>query len=315
MTQILEHLVYGLFWTLGALIYYTPFAIRDFKARVWAWIFFEVFRFRRNIVLHNLSKVFPRESQESMESFKTRCEALALQNYRHYMHCIFEIFERFHWNESVLGSRVHVVGLENIRNAQAKGQGFFFLSAHLGNWEIITIVGVLIKSRLAIVTKYLRNGFFDRIWKRSRRSFGLELLEEKGSGLAIIRSVREGKGIGFILDQHTGEPHGVTATFLGQAAWCPKGLAILASRLQVPVLPAYLLRQEDGSFVLTIEAPLDFSGIESGKTLSPVEIVKHIQICNANMERWIRRSPEQYLWLHKRFKGTIDYRSPLAWQM
>jgi KDO2-lipid IV(A) lauroyltransferase len=319
---LLENIIYGAFWTLGALIHAVPFPLKRAFARVMAALWFHGFRFRRQIILHNLARVFPRQSGETMGDFRARCEALAEKNLRHVVLSFLEILERFRWGRDIIGSQVEVHGHEHAARLGREKQGYFFLTAHLGNWELITIAGVFLGYPLAILTKRLRNGFFDRIWIRSRRRYGLELLEETGSGLALARAVRRGKAVGFILDQHTGEPHGIETKFLGLDAWCPKGLAILSEKLQAPILPAYMLRQDDGRFVLEIEPPLEFPRLrespnelrtESGH-LTDAGLRYHIAVCNGNMEKWILKSADQYLWLHRRFKNVLDYSSPLPWE-
>lgn len=313
--------VYGVFYALGAWISFLPFFVKDFFAQSLARLWFYGLRFRRRVILHNLSVVFTRDSQESMQDFQNRIEQLAVANCRHMILNLLEIFERFHWSAKNFSQKVVVEGVEHVRRLQKQGQGFFFVSGHVGNWELITMTGILLNIRLAVITKALRNRFFDDIWVKSRVRYGLELLEEKGSGLATIRAVREGKAVGFILDQHTGEPHGIHTKFLGLDAWCPKGLAILAWRLRVPVLPTYLIRGADGKHHLTIEAPLDFSSLENPKyldskgALSEAGLIEHLRICNENMESWIRRYPDQYLWMHRRFKTAIDYKSKLVWEL
>ena len=210
-------------------------------------------------------------------------------------------------------------GIEHLRALQAKGTGFFFLTSHLGNWELITLVGVVNDFRPAIITKFLRSQFFNYIWVRSRQSYGLELLEESGSGLAIVKAVRRGRGVGFILDQHTGEPNGIEASFFGLPAWCNKGLAVLSDRLKVGVLPTYLVRLPNGHFEMFVDPPLDFAKTEPFHLpkggLTDEGLRTHILVCNQNLEKWIRNYPEQYLWIHKRFKNLIDYRSKLAWEI
>jgi KDO2-lipid IV(A) lauroyltransferase len=322
MTLLAQGL-YFILWALGAAVSWIPFIIKNLVAQSLGALWFDVIRFRRHIVLQNLAHVFPRTSQESMEEFQRRCETLARKNMTHYVLGAFEILERFHWDESDLKHKVKVVGLEHMQNALKENRGVFILTAHLGNWELMTMMGKLLKLPLAIVTKRLRNGFFDQIWIRSRVRYGLQLLEESGSGLAIIKAIRKGSAVGFILDQHTGEPHGIESTFLGLKAWCPKGLAILAHRLDAPIVPAWVVRNNDGTYTLSADAPLKFPRIQSSDAsllsgrggLSSEGLRYHISICNEKMEAWIHKHPEQYLWLHRRFKGTIDYRSPLPWQL
>ncbi len=309
--SLLSHGVYFCLWGLGFLVLKTPLQAKRVFASVFAFVFLEILGFRRQVVFHNLARVFPRKKEESMSEFERRIKKLAFKNFIHYGWMFLELFERFHWSEEIVKKKLKATGVENVWNALAKGKGFFFLTAHLGNWELITRVGVFLKFPLVIVTKALRNPFWDAVWVRSRKSFGLELLEESGSGLGIVRCIRSNKGVGFILDQHTGPPHGDQAEFLGvKNAWCPKGLAILASRLDCPVIPAYMVRDANGCFHLTIEPALDLPQVKTD-----ADRITHIEICNRNMEKWILQYPEQYLWIHKRFKGQVDYSTSLPWEL
>lgn len=313
--RTLGKLVYFSMYAVGALLFVIPFPIKKAVARIVARVWFDGIQFRRRIILHNLALVFPRERQETMDAFRRRCEKLGRANVVHSVLCFFEIFERFLWNEDVIRKKVTIHGLAHAKPYLERRQGFFVSSAHLGNWELITLVGVSLGTRLAVVTKFLRNPFFDSLWVESRRRYGLDLLQERGSGLAIVKAIRQGRVVGFIMDQHTGEPHGILTEFLGLPAWSPKALAILAPRLKAPVFPAYLIRRPDGNFDLTIEDDL-YAGfrVESG-TSEEESLRYHVKLCNENMAQWIRKYPEQYLWLHRRFKNQIDYRSPLVWEL
>ncbi len=318
----------GIFYLLlqctGFVIYSVPFVFKRVLAEIIADVWFYVIRFRIRIILHNLALVFPRKHQESNVQFQRRCEELTRKNLQHMVLLFFEIIERFHWTkERVVPHRLRIDGMEHVQHLIDQKKGIIFLSAHLGNWELITMSGIFYKIPVVIITKFLRNPFFDALWVKSREQFGLELLQERGSGLAAARAVKSGKSLGFILDQHTGEPHGIEHTFLGLKAWCPKGLAILSTKLKCPVVPSFIIREANGSLVTTIEEPLDFPEIknqnplfcrESGN-LTDEGIRYHISRCNETMERWILKYPEQYLWMHRRFKNLIDYRSSLPWEL
>jgi len=303
--RALAAVTYFLLWAFGGLFSLIPFALKSAFASAVGWILFRVLRLRVHVVMHNLVAVFPRAPQEGMDDYRRRLERIGFGHYRHLVLVFLEILERFHWSPRVVRRRVELDGFEHLDRPTKAGQGMFVLTAHLGNWELVSLVGSMLEMRLAIVTRYLRNRFFDAIWKRSRRRYGIELLEESGSGLAIVRAVRRGMAVGFILDQFTGEPHGIPSPFLGVPTWCPKGLAILAPRLKAPVIPAYLLREKNGRFRLVVEPALEFP--------PDADLATHVRICNENIEKWVRRYPEQYLWVHKRFKGTLDYAAPLPW--
>jgi KDO2-lipid IV(A) lauroyltransferase len=238
---------------------------------------------------------------------------LAFKNYIHYALSFFEILERFHWTENEVGPRVSVEGGQHVWRALAHGKGFFFLTAHLGNWELITRVGVILRFPLSIVTKSLRNPVADELWKMSRKKYGLDLLKESGSGISIIKGIQRGRAIGFIFDQFTGKPHGVKAKFLGLNTMCPKALSLMAPRLGAPIIPAYLIREKNGHLKLHIEAALNFDDLDPK---DPDFSRKHIQRCNENLEKWVERYPEQFLWIHKRFKDTINYKThKLPWEL
>ncbi len=316
--MILYAPAYAVLWTVGLFIYYCPPLLKDLATRSIAFIAFRIFPFRKKIILHNLALCFPRKNGESMSDYQKRCEIIAQKNYQHYLLSALEILERFHWTAKTVAQRCELVNFELLHKLRQEKKGYFFLTAHLGNWELLTFVGVSQQVPLSIITRYLRSGFWDRLWRDSRSKFGLELMEESGSGLSAVRAIRKkARAVGFIMDQHTGKPHGIRHQFFGVPAWCPKGLAILSMKVGCPVIPAYLVRTSVGRYRAVIEMPLDFSAIaldQSSAASSDETLCQHIGICNQNMEQWIERYPEQYLWLHKRFKETFDYSSPLPWQ-
>jgi KDO2-lipid IV(A) lauroyltransferase len=307
--HFLGNLLYGFLWCLGYFIYILPFFIKRTIAQGVARFWFYVAPFRLRVILHNLALVFPRKSGESNQDFKNRCNKIALANLEHMLLSFMEVLERFHWKVSDEGKKFIVEGLENFDfHFKDPKAGFFCLSGHQGNWELITWIGNAKKVRVSIVTRFLRNSFFDQIWRRSRYAFGLELLEESGSGLKIVKAIKRGRCIGFIFDQHTGEPHGIPSHFLGLPAWSPKALAIICSKLPVPIIPAYVYRDSKGISHVVIEKAIEFRTESSEDPQS-----YHVQQCNDRIGVWVYRHPEQYLWMHRRFKNFHDYRQNLPW--
>jgi len=311
--KLLVEVVYQALKFFGWIVFHIPARVKSAITLLAANFIYYFLPFRRQIILHNLALCFPRKREESMASYRDRCENIARRNYQHYLLVILEILERFHWNLRIVEQRVKSVGFEQLFKLRDDQKGYFFLTAHLGNWELLTFYGVVRGIPLTIITRFLRAGFWDEIWVRSRKEFGLQLLNESGSGLAIIRAIRkDSRGVGFIMDQHTGLPHGVLQQFFGVPAWCPKGLAILSIKLDCPIMPAYMVRTSPGHFLVTIDPPLKLQSKD--RNTDDQEVLSHIGICNQNMEQWIQRYPDQYLWIHKRFKETFDYSQPLPWQ-
>lgn len=324
--RLAAFVVYRVFQGAGYLVWALPFALKKLVATVLAKFWFHVVLFRKKIMLLNVTMVFPRRKEESNSAFKRRSEELVLRNMRHTVLMFFEIIERFAWTERTVARQVDWHGYENLARWVDARQGVFFLTSHLGNYEILTRAGCAVGVPLTIITRYLRNPVFDEVWVKSRRRYGLELLSETGSGLSALRAVQRGRALGFIADQHTGAPHGLEARFLGLKAWCPKALALMADRLKAPIVPAFILRDpETGRFHVYVEEALKFPDLEEGSprasklrtgsgALNEEGIKYHIEVCNKVQEKWIRNYPEQYLWMHKRFKNLIDYRTAsLPW--
>ncbi len=303
LRELSQELLYRAFEGFGALVLWTPWPVKRAFSRVGGRALYRILGRRRRVILHNLVRAFPRAESEPMADYAARLEAIGRGHCANILLVLLEIFERFHWSDEVVRRKVRVVGREHLEAAE-RGGGYFLLTAHIGNWELISRVVVSLGGRLAIITKYLRNRYFDDLWKRSRRRYGLDLLEESGSGLGVLRALKAGQCVGFILDQYTGPPHGIEADFFGVRTWCPKGLAILNARAKVPILPMYLIRTEAGSYEFHLGAALQL----------PEDTRAHVEACNRLIEDWAHRYPEQFLWLHRRFKGAVDYSAPLPWE-
>ncbi|NCN42271.1 hypothetical protein GW916_13590 [bacterium] len=329
LSNFAANVIYYSIFAFGILLRILPFPLKKFVTGVVATLWFYLFPFRKRVILHNLALVFPRRSEESNKHFQSRCEAISRRNIQHYLLMLLEVFERLTWSNETARAQAVWDHHERMQALVDQGTGFFFLSLHLGNWETLTRVGCAEGLPLTIITRYLRNPVMDRVWVKSRKQFGLELLAESGSGLAAIKSVKRGRALGFISDQHTGEPHGIEATFLGHPAWCPKALAMMADRLKAPVLPIALIRDMDtGTCRIFVEEVMSFPRIDpkhsefdaslrSGSgALNHKGLQYFIEETNKPLEAWIRRFPEQYLWIHKRFKNFLDYsKEPLPWEL
>lgn len=300
-------LIEVVFVSLGFLFFHTPFFLKRALARILAIVLFRALQFRRQIILHNLALCFSRVPEEPMASWGERLEDLAEENTAHFVLMIFEMFERYHWTKGTTRTRVRVKGWEHCEKYLTSKRGFFLLSAHLGNWELETAALVHLGVPLSIVTKTLHVGVMDQVWVRARKRFELDLIAEKDSAREIIKKVKAGRVIGFMLDQHTPEPHGIEASFFGRRCLCPRALSVFEPRLDAPVVPVSFVRTRLGEFVLEFEAPL--------KDLDPEDPRKHVESCNRVLEDQIRRHPEQYLWLHRRFKLNFDYKSRLPWEL
>jgi KDO2-lipid IV(A) lauroyltransferase len=291
---------------LGWCMRLTPLFVQNIIASAGAFLWFDIIGFRRRVILLNLAHAFPRQSQESSSDFMRRIHALARLNVKNYFLGFFEVLEKTTWSQKKLEEKIVMHGVQHVQEATKNGEGAFLVSAHIGNWEATLALANQVGKPLSCIVRHVRNSFWDEALKRSRKKFDINLLPESSSGISALRLFKKGELVVFVMDQHTGEPHGVLAKFFGLRAWTGKGLAILSGRLNAKILPVHSYR-EGGKIHVVIEPPLKMDDL--GDCKQEAQILEHVQRVNNKIEEWVREVPEQYFWVHRRFKAEIDYKN------
>ena len=171
------------------------------------------------------------------------------------------------------------------------------LSGHFGNWEYLAAAAAQIGPPLYAVFKEQKNKQVDELIKKQRVSLGMLPLKVKGGAArGILAAVREGAKVLILFDQDAGGK-GRFIDFFGRPASTTDGPARIAIKYHVPAVFAYGLRDKNGQITVTFEQfpdPESFENSENG-------ITRFIETYNARMERQIRRHPEQYFWMHRRW--------------
>jgi KDO2-lipid IV(A) lauroyltransferase len=199
-------------------------------------------------------------------------------------------------DEELLG-RVAVSGREHIQTAYEKGKGILVLTAHFGNWELMPVLGAHLKHPCSYVYRPLDAGVLETFLARTRTRYGGTKIPKKRSFRKILRFLDE-KGLVFLLmDQNVRREEGVFVPFFGQPAATNKGLALLALKTGAPVVPVFLVREETGFKGLILpEVPL----IDTGDKEKDIEA--NTLAYNRVIESVVRQYPEQWFWVHRRWK-------------
>jgi KDO2-lipid IV(A) lauroyltransferase len=252
--------------------------------------------FRRGVVLENLRRVFGDAVPES------EIERLAQAHYAHLWQLGVEFF-RFRWmsaERKAALTRVENVGA--FARALERGKGILVLTGHFGNWEVATVAGLSqfpqVRGRIHFVRRPIKPRWLDRFVNWRFRKAGFGVLPKRGSLDAILDQLAAGDAIVFPFDQHASPPDGIEIDFFGHPAWTFKSLALIALASDARVLPATSWREPDGTHVLRFEEPLKLeSGVDAGD-----EIRRNTRAFNAALERLILRHPDQWYWVHRRWK-------------
>jgi KDO2-lipid IV(A) lauroyltransferase len=256
------------------------------------WAAYWILRGRRQVALDNLSLVFGDTLSPAARA------RLAQESFRHLGITVVECCRLFFGPAEGLLGRVRGRGTEHIRHAMGRGRGVFFLTAHFGNWELLAATHGLAGLGLSVVVRPLDNPYLDALIARARERSGLRAIPKREAVQGVRAALTRGECIGILLDQDAGR-EGVFVPFLGHAASTSRSLAVLALKTRTPVVPAFIHRLPDGGheLVLEPEIPLVITGDLDH------DIAANTARFTEAIERQVRAHPEQWFWVHRRWKS------------
>lgn len=248
-------------------------------------------RRHRRIATDNLRAAFP-------DWDATRVEAVARGVYAHFGAVMLDLL----WMEGRRGPDllrlVGVDGEDNFHAAAARGKGILFFTAHLGNWEIHAIAHAARHGAIAVVARPLDNPALDARLLALRAATGNAVVYKRKALATVLRELRSGRGVAMLLDQNVQEGDGIFVEFFGRPAATTTVGAALALKTGCALVPAWTELRRDGRYVLHYEPAIE---VDAGADRD-AEIARLTQAVARRTEAWIRRSPEQWLWMHRRWK-------------
>lgn len=199
--------------------------------------------------------------------------------------------------EQVLALFDHVEGWEHVERAQATGKGVMIVSGHLGNWELAGSFLAASGVPLEVVARRMQNPLFDAYLTETRRRIGMMVIHDKDAVRRVPRAVREGHSVGLMIDQGAVGLASTWVPFFGRYAKTPRGPAVFALRLDIPVVFTSAVRLPNGRYQMI------FDTVQYERTGDrEVDVDGIVAAYTAVLERWVRRFPEQYFWHHRRWK-------------
>ncbi len=261
-------------------------------------LFFQLLPYRRKLVLENFRRVFAETVPEA------EIVRLAQAYYAHYVRFLIE-FVRLPWmSKKQQRAYIRVENMESPVRAHAQGKGLILLTGHFGNWEVATVAGITqfpqFKGLFHFVRRPLKPAWLNQFITRRFRRAGFGTLAKTGSLEELLTLLESGAVIVYVFDQHAGKKDGVVVDFFGQPAGTFKSPALIAMSTGAPVIPACSWREPDGTHVLRFEDPLPPSECEDvGEAIR-----QNTRAYNVALERMLLRHPEQWIWMHRRWKAV-----------
>jgi KDO2-lipid IV(A) lauroyltransferase len=193
-------------------------------------------------------------------------------------------------------------GLENFTSAQAKGRGVLVATAHLGNWELSAFTHALMTAPMHIVVRPLDNPRLDAFVEKRRALSGNHIIRKKEAAREILRALGAGDAVGILIDQNTAPAEGVFIDFFGRKACAGTAFVKFAHHTGAAVVPGYALWSEDEKrYILRFDPEIEMTS----------DVQDDTQRVHAALERVIRAHPDQWLWIHRRWKSRPTGDDPL----
>jgi KDO2-lipid IV(A) lauroyltransferase len=190
-------------------------------------------------------------------------------------------------------------GLENFLTARAAGRGVILLTGHIGAWELSVLAHSLYGHPMSFLARRVDNPLVERLAERYRSRYGNRSIDKRGSVREVLRVLKSGGVVGILADLNSTREEGVFVDFFGVPACTTAGVATLALRTGARVVPGYLIWDETSQIHrLHFEPPIET--IDTGD--AKADVLANTARYTAALESVIRRHPEQWLWIHRRFR-------------
>jgi len=246
----------------------------------------------REITLSNLSLALGDEMGAD------RRHALAKSVYRNLGQILFEVGWSLAVDWATLYRHITIEGLEHYQAAYQQGRGVLVITAHLGNWELLPVVAKQADIPINIVYRPLDFKPLDRLFERTRSRFGAKLIVSRRALLKIRRALKKGEAVAMLMDQNVDYYDGVWVDFFGHPACTTKAMAVIAMKTGAAVLPVFLYRQADG--FRAVFGQILTPAASTGDQRKDVE-ARTAQYTKV-IEEGIRAEPDQWFWVHRRWK-------------
>ncbi len=208
--------------------------------------------------------------------------------------CLFPRYTRENVSQIVVYE-----GFENFERAYARQKGVLFLTAHLGAWELSAFAHSLQGHPLAIVMRSLDNPRVDRLIQSYRTLHGNRTVDKDDFVRGLLAAMRNGETVGILMDTNMTPPQGVFVDFFGIPACTASGLARIALRTDAAVVPAFTVWDSKlRKYTLRFDPAIEL--VHTGD--DQADIVANTAKLTRIIEEYVRRYPDQWLWVHRRWK-------------
>ena len=278
-----------------------PRSVARRVATILAWLGFHLATRQRTAGLHNLRMAFP----EITEDERQRILRGSFQNLARLL-VEFTHFPQL--NKTNISRFVVHEGLENYLEGLRRGRGVIFMTAHFGAWELSSFAHAVYGYPLKFLVRPIDNPRVEDLISSYRTSSGNVPIQRRSAARDVLKALRHNEAVGILFDQNTTESEGVFAEFFGIPAATTPSIALFALRTGAAVLPGFLVWDEAlKKHRLRLDPLVEL--VNTGDL--DRDVLENTTRFNRILEDYVRQYPDQWLWIHRRWKTRPDGEPPL----
>lgn len=298
---MLETLEYWLVVVVARILGWMPRGPARLLAGGLGWVVFHAMGRLRRVGERNLSLAMP-------ELSATERHRILRSLYRNLAWQLVEFCQMPYYTRENTHHLIRTEGLEHYLAAEALGRGVLVLTGHLGAWELSSFYHSLMGHPMGMVIRRLDNRRLDEFVNGIRCMHGNRVLHKDDFARGLLTAMHQGETVGILMDTNMTPPQGEFVQFFGIKACTASGLARVALKTGAAVLPGFMLWEpREKRYVLHFGAQLHFAQTSDLEA----DALAATQQCNDVLESWIRRYPDQWLWIHRRWKTRPAGEDPL----
>jgi KDO2-lipid IV(A) lauroyltransferase len=285
-----EFLEYVPFVIVRTLVRVVPMRVVRASGRALGRLAYLMSGSRRRTAVKNLAAAFPgRPASEH--------RAVAQAMFGHFGSMLLELVKFGTYSPQRMLQASEVEGEERVWNALQQGRGVLLLSGHFGYWEMQGVAHGVRFNPVSLLARPLDNPKLHRALERIRTSTGNTVIYRQGAVRKMLRDLASNRGIALLIDQHLHSPDAIFIDFFQRPAATSSMLAEIALRTGAPVIPVFALPLPRGRYRFIYEHP-----VEPPRPDSPDAVREFTQRCTDVLEMYVRRHPELWLWMHRRWR-------------
>lgn len=296
-----ERLEYWLVVAIARVLGRLPRRVARGWAELLAFAVYTAFARLRHVGMRNLEMALPELSSPSRKKILRGV-------YRHLGWQLVEFCRMIRYTPENTRDWLRTEGLDHYLAARARGKGVLIITGHLGAWELSSFYHSMMGYPMGEVIRRLDNRRLDTFVNAIRCMHGNYVLHKDDFGRGLLTAMRAGGTVGILMDTNMTPPQGAFVKFFGIDACAATGLAHIARKTGAAVLPGFMLWEPaEGRYVLHFGPEVKIPRTDD----VAADILAGTQLCTAAIEGWIRRYPDQWLWIHRRWKTRPPGQPPL----